>query len=182
MATVARSNTKKRRGRGGCCGCLILLVLILGGGLWLARKWAPNHLNHGLAWSRIQLVKKYPVLDRWVPQAPNTAPASVFEPPTPAASPSPSPAAVATPAPSPIPTEALPSGPAVDLVVGSGAEAKLGQTVSVRYSGNKPAEAPELLMLGASDVDPALDTAIRGMKVGGKRRVGAVEVELVKVL
>ena len=49
-------------------------------------------------------------------------------------------------------------------------------------SGERPAAAPELLMLGASDVDLALDRAIRGMREGGKRRVGAVEIELVKVL
>lgn len=66
--------------------------------------------------------------------------------------------------------------------MGTGAEAKLGQTVLVRYGAGKPADAPEMFMIGASEVDPALEAGVKGMKVGGKRRLGTLEVELVKVL
>lgn len=187
MALPPSGAPKKRRGRGGCCGCLVVLILLLGGSLWLARKWAPNHLNRGLSWSRTQLVAKYPVLDRWLPQAPGAPPPTVFEPPKPTPTPGASPAPVqASPAPelaaTPLPT-ALPStGPATELLVGSGAEAKLGQTVQVRYGGTKPAQAPERFMVGASEVDAALESAVRGMKVGGRRKLGELEIELLKVL
>ena len=175
MALPPSGTPKKRRGRGGCCGCLVVLILLLGGSLWLARKWAPNHLNRGLSWSRTQLVAKYPVLDRWLPQAPGTPPPTVFEPPKPVPTPG------ASPAP-PLPT-ALPStGPATELLVGSGAEAKLGQTILVRYSGTKPTQAPERFMIGASEADVALESAVRGMRVGGRRKLGELEIELLKVL
>ena len=187
MALPQSGAPKKRRGRGGCCGCLVVLVLVLGGSLWLTRKWAPNHLNRGLAWSRTQLATKYPILDRWLPQAPGTHPPTVFEPPKPAPTPGASPAPVQTsPAPelatAPLPTAAPSTGPATELLVGSGTEAKLGQTVQVRYSGTKPAPVPERFMIGASEVDGALESAVRGMKVGGRRKLGELEIELLKVL
>lgn len=180
---------RKRRGRGGCCGCLIVLIAVLVGLLWLARKWAPNHLNQGLRWSRGQVITRYPVLDRWLPQAPGTPPPSVFEPPlapTPApslpeATPTP---VVASPEPSatPTPTAVRESAVPTDLLVGNGAEAKVGQTVQVRYGAGRPADAPEVFMIGAHEVDPALESGVRGMKVGGKRKLGTLELELVKVL
>lgn len=182
---------RKRRGKGGCCGCLIVLIAVLVGLLWLARKWAPNHLNRGLQWSRGQVITRYPVLDRWLPQAPGTPPPSVFEPPVAAPqTPSPSlPVATPTPAvaspepsPSPAPTATLGNAVPTEVLVGNGAEAKVGQTVQLRYGAGRPADAPEVFMIGASEVDPALEAGVKGMKVGGKRKLGELEVELVKVL
>ncbi len=186
MALPPSGTSKKRRGRGGCCGCLVVLILLLGGSLWLARKWAPNHLNRGLAWSRVQIVTKYPVLDRWLPQAPGKHPKTVFEPVRPIATASPAPRDViaASPEPSVAPSPRVPSqaGPAIDIVVGAGTEAKVGQTVEVRYSGTPLLKAPERFMIGASEVDTALEAAVRGMKVGGQRKLGDSQIELVKVL
>nr|WP_309688641.1 hypothetical protein [Armatimonas sp.] len=177
---------RKKRGKGGCCGCLIVLILLLGGSLWLVRKWAPNHLNRGLAWSRTQTVAKYPALDRWLPKAPGATPPSVFEPttaPPQPTVPSPTPPSLTSPSPTPQPVATtLDESAPMDMVVGTGQEAKLGQTVMVRYSANKPAELPEIFMLGTSDVSEELDRAVRGMRVGGKRKLAALEVELVKML
>ncbi len=88
-------------------------------------------------------------------------------------SPSPTPGPVAT---------ALDTSAPVDVVVGTGQEAQLGQTVVVHYSANKPSELPEIFMLGTSDVSETLDKAVRGMRVGGKRKLAELEVELVKML
>ena len=176
--------SKPRRGRGGCCGCLVVLILLLSGGLWLARKWAPNHLNRGLAWSRTQIVTKYPVLDRWLPQAPGAHPPTVFEPPAPAPLASPAPAASPSPTPSPasISSPEPLSGTATDILVGAGAEVTLGQTVVVRYGAAKPTNPAELFMVGSGEIDPTLEAAVKGMKVGGKRKLGAIEIELLKIL
>ena len=189
MPTSTPTPGRKKRGGGGCCGCLIVLILLLVGVLWLARKWAPNHLNRGIAWGRSQAVTRYPVLNRWLPEAPGARPNSVFEPPVaPTASPAPEPVTAspvpptAPPTPSPAPTATLDSGAPTELVVGTGAEAKLGQTVQIHYGAGKPADTPELFMIGANEVDPALESGVKGMKVGGKRRLGTLEVELVKVL
>jgi FKBP-type peptidyl-prolyl cis-trans isomerase len=68
-----------------------------------------------------------------------------------------------------------------DIVVGTGAEAKPGATVSVHYTGwltdgtkfdssvdrNKPLEFP----LGQGYVIPGWDEGVSGMKVGGQRRL-----------
>ena len=68
-----------------------------------------------------------------------------------------------------------------DLVIGSGAEAKPGDTVSVHYTGwledgtkfdssldrNQPFE----FTLGQGQVIPGWEQGIQGMKVGGKRRL-----------
>lgn len=68
-----------------------------------------------------------------------------------------------------------------DLVVGTGAEAKAGNTVSVHYTGwltdgtkfdssldrNEPFE----FQLGAGMVIPGWDEGVAGMKVGGKRKL-----------
>ena len=188
MPTASERPRRKRRGGGGCCGCLIVLLLLVGGGLWLARKWAPNHLNRGLLWSRGQAVKRYPMLDRWLPQAPGATPKTVFEPPAPslsAPSPMPSP-----PPPTPSPTRESSPSPApplsaetgvVEVVVGTGVAVDVGRTVQVRYTPERATE-PTLFMVGAHEVDSALETAVKGMKVGGKRKLGSVEIELVKVL
>lgn len=76
----------------------------------------------------------------------------------------------------------LPSGLKYeDLVVGEGAEAKRGQTVQVHYTGwltngkkfdssldrREPFEFP----LGAGMVIRGWDEGVRGMKVGGKRKL-----------
>ena len=185
-ATGARAAKRKRRGGGGCCGCLLVVLLVLGGSLWLARKWAPNHLNRGLAWGRVQVVTKYPALDRWLPRVAGAPPTTVFEP-------SSTPAPIASPVPLPLPTpgpahaataEPVSRGTHVptELVVGTGATAGIGQTVEVRFGAKKPATVPERFMLGAGDVEEALDRAVRGMRVGGKRQVDDIEIELVRVL
>ena len=81
-----------------------------------------------------------------------------------------------------------PSGPAPttlvknDLIVGSGAEAKSGQTVTVNYvgvlyHGGKEFDAswkrhePFTFKLGAGQVIPGWDQGIPGMKVGGRREL-----------
>ena len=66
--------------------------------------------------------------------------------------------------------------------MGTGASVTVGQTVEIHYGANKSLGAPERFMLGASEVDQALETAVRGMRVGGKTHVGDVEIELIKVL
>jgi FKBP-type peptidyl-prolyl cis-trans isomerase len=69
----------------------------------------------------------------------------------------------------------------VDLVIGTGAEAKAGQTVSVHYTGTltdgkkfdsshdrgKPFDFP----LGAGRVIKGWDQGVAGMKIGGKRKL-----------
>lgn len=72
-----------------------------------------------------------------------------------------------------------------DIVVGDGAEAKEGDTVSVQYvgglfdtgkefdaswSGNKPGQAFEFT-LGGGQVIPGWDQGVAGMKVGGRRKL-----------
>ena len=68
-----------------------------------------------------------------------------------------------------------------ELVVGEGAEASAGQTVSVHYTGwltngskfdsskdrNEPFEFP----LGARHVIAGWDEGVQGMKIGGKRKL-----------
>ena len=74
-----------------------------------------------------------------------------------------------------------------DLVVGSGATASTGQTVTVAYTGwlyeegaadNKgtqfdqtSAESPFSFVLGAGQVIAGWDQGLEGMKVGGRRRL-----------
>ncbi len=74
-----------------------------------------------------------------------------------------------------------------DLIVGSGATASAGQTVTVAYTGwlyeegaadNKGilfdqamAEAPFSFVLGAGQVIAGWDQGLDGMKVGGRRRL-----------
>ena len=68
-----------------------------------------------------------------------------------------------------------------DMKVGSGAEAKPGQQVSVHYTGwltdGKKFDSsvdrghPFKFMLGAGQVIPGWDKGVAGMKVGGKRKL-----------
>ena len=69
-----------------------------------------------------------------------------------------------------------------DTVVGTGASPKLGQTVSVRYTGTlldgtkfdssyDRGQAPFTFTLGAGQVIPGWDEGVATMKVGGKRRL-----------
>jgi FKBP-type peptidyl-prolyl cis-trans isomerase FkpA len=67
---------------------------------------------------------------------------------------------------------------AQDEVVGTGAEAKAGSTVSVDYTGKlqdgtvfdtSVGKAPYTFVLGAGQVIPGWDQGLQGMKVGGKR-------------
>lgn len=68
-----------------------------------------------------------------------------------------------------------------DLVVGSGAEATAGQTVSVHYTGwlldgtkfdsSVDRGTPFEFALGAGQVIAGWDQGVQGMKIGGKRRL-----------
>src|ERR1700704_622229 len=68
-----------------------------------------------------------------------------------------------------------------DLVVGTGAEAKKGQTVSVHYTGwltdgkkfdsSKDHGKPFQFPLGRGQVIQGWDEGVQGMKVGGKRKL-----------
>jgi len=86
------------------------------------------------------------------------------------------------------PKVTVPTGPAPtklvtkDLIVGTGAEAKAGQTVSVNYvgvlyKGGKEFDAswkrnePFSFALGKGQVIPGWDQGVAGMKVGGRREL-----------
>ncbi len=68
-----------------------------------------------------------------------------------------------------------------DLVVGNGAEAKAGQTVSVHYTGwltdgkkfdsSKDRGQPFKFKLGGGQVIKGWDQGVVGMKIGGKRKL-----------
>jgi FKBP-type peptidyl-prolyl cis-trans isomerase FkpA len=68
-----------------------------------------------------------------------------------------------------------------DLVVGTGAEAKAGQQVSVHYTGwltdgkkfdsSVDRGTPFKFKLGAGQVIKGWDQGVQGMKVGGKRKL-----------
>ncbi len=84
----------------------------------------------------------------------------------------------AMPIPDVLPTELTAS----DEVVGTGAEAKAGDTVSVLYTGMLPdgsvfdasvrhGNEPFTFTLGAGSVIPGWDQGLVGMKEGGKRRL-----------
>ncbi len=79
-------------------------------------------------------------------------------------------------------TEPTDSGTLVteDLVVGTGATAALGNTVTVHYTGmftngtvfdTSVGRTPIQFQLGAGQVIPGFEQGIVGMKVGGKRRI-----------
>ena len=92
--------------------------------------------------------------------------------------PLPTPAAAAPAAPPPSPDAKLVSK---DLVVGKGAEAKAGDTVSVHYVGtltdgkefdsSKKHGQPFTFPLGQGRVIKGWDQGVAGMKVGGKRKL-----------
>ena len=68
-----------------------------------------------------------------------------------------------------------------DLVVGTGPEAKAGQSVTVHYTGwltdgkkfdsSKDRKDPFVFPLGAGRVIKGWDEGVQGMKVGGKRKL-----------
>lgn len=81
-------------------------------------------------------------------------------------------------------THVLPSGLQIeDLVVGTGAEAQPGKTISVHYTGklvdgkkfdssyDHPGKRPFQFKLGSGMVIKGWDEGLVGMKVGGKRRL-----------
>lgn len=96
-----------------------------------------------------------------------------------------------TPTSGPLSTEpkvTVPSGPAPtklvtkDLIVGTGAEAKAGETVTVNYlgvlyKGGKEFDAswkrkePFSFALGKGQVIPGWDQGVAGMKIGGRREL-----------
>lgn len=75
----------------------------------------------------------------------------------------------------------LPSGLQYeDIVVGSGAEAKAGQTIQVHYTGSldngtifdsSVQRGPFGFTLGVGQVIKGWDEGVQGMKVGGKRKL-----------
>jgi peptidylprolyl isomerase len=86
------------------------------------------------------------------------------------------------------PTVTVPSGPApttlesTDLIVGTGAEAAIGDTVTVQYVGVNYADGkqfdaswddgqPFTFQLGAGAVIKGWDQGVVGMKVGGRRQL-----------
>jgi peptidylprolyl isomerase len=76
-------------------------------------------------------------------------------------------------------TKPAPKVEMTDLVVGSGAEAVVGKSVSVNYTGTLTSgvvfdssfkdNVPFTLTLGAGEVIPGWDQGLQGMKVGGTR-------------
>jgi FKBP-type peptidyl-prolyl cis-trans isomerase len=63
-----------------------------------------------------------------------------------------------------------------DIVVGTGATAAVGDTLSVNYAltlldGTPVESGPYTFVLGAGQVIPGWDQGLVGMKVGGKRRL-----------
>ena len=67
-----------------------------------------------------------------------------------------------------------------DIVVGEGAEAESGKNVTVHYTGNLESgkqfdssrnRGPFSFRLGAGQVIKGWDTGVKGMKVGGKRKL-----------
>jgi FKBP-type peptidyl-prolyl cis-trans isomerase len=124
------------------------------------------------------------------PPAPTAAPATkapAAPKPTAAAAPSPKPGG--SPAPSPSPSaggatkeRSMSTGLTyTDLVVGTGAEAKAGQTAVVHYTGwlmdgtkfdsSKDRGQPFSFPLGGGRVIRGWDEGVAGMKVGGKREL-----------
>ena len=69
----------------------------------------------------------------------------------------------------------------IDVVVGSGAEARAGQNVSVHYTGwlttgqkfdsSRDTGRPFTFQLGAGGVIQGWDVGVAGMRVGGQRRL-----------
>lgn len=103
-------------------------------------------------------------------------------PPTPAAAVTPAPAA-AVPAVAGVKEVTTSSGlKYVDLIVGDGAPAEDGMTVAVHYTGwltdgtkfdssHDRGDQPFAFQLGAGQVIRGWDEGVRGMRVGGKRKL-----------
>ncbi len=101
-----------------------------------------------------------------------------------ASSPAPQPASTPTPAPSPSPAATpdpgLGSLKITDLVLGTGAEAAPGKTVTVNYTGrlltgaqfdSSYGRGPFTFTMGAGQVIKGWDMGLNGMRVGGKREL-----------
>lgn len=148
-------------------------VLLLAGGLFALWRWQP-----GLVRSAGQAVgRAVPAVAGLVKRAaPQATPAPPPSTPIPAPTATPQPVASPTPEPTPAPEsgEATPAPSegepteTVDLVVGGGRSARLGETVVVKLDG---AAQPVAIMLGAGDAPAGLETGLVGMRAGGKRRI-----------
>ena len=91
-----------------------------------------------------------------------------------------------SPTPTPTPTPSAPFS-TTDLVVGTGAEAVAGKSVTINYTGwlysdtapdhkgtqfgTSVGTTPYSFVLGASQAIPGIDQGVTGMKVGGSRRI-----------
>jgi FKBP-type peptidyl-prolyl cis-trans isomerase len=98
-----------------------------------------------------------------------------------AAHPAPSASAAAAPTPPPPPADPNAKLISTDIVVGKGAEAKTGDSVSVHYTGtltdgkqfdsSRTRNQPFVFTLGQGRVIKGWDQGVVGMKVGGKRKL-----------
>jgi FKBP-type peptidyl-prolyl cis-trans isomerase len=106
--------------------------------------------------------------------AANTTTAAASAPPA-------KPSASAAPTPPPTPSDPNAKLQQTDIVVGKGAEAKTGDTVSVHYVGtltngtefdsSRKRGQPFVFTLGKGQVIRGWDQGVPGMKVGGKRKL-----------
>lgn len=170
-------------------GCGWYVLAVLGVSIWAANKWAPNHIARAKAAIAAKM-PKMPAMPWSRSASPSPAPTPQLATPAPtaptpeSATPSPEPTLEPTAPPSEEPdTPPTDTGGDMsanvtteDVRVGSGREAKIGQTVRIRCallgSGGETlgGSSDFLFMLGADEVASGLDKAVLGMKSGGKRK------------
>jgi hypothetical protein len=157
------------------CGWYVLLGL---GAVWAVVHFVPAvnaPVERAVSAARRRL-PPLPFLRPTVSPAPVATPApQPTSRPEPAESPLPdaSPVPDESPSPTPSETESAPGGALQtdDRAVGTGREAEIGCTARIRYSADGGLPVEFLFMIGADEVATGLDAGIRGMKVGGRRRL-----------